>query len=167
MGQGTREDRFANVAAGQVTLSAANTLTFNEILTGVSLGQGVGMLIDQISYYLNDLLVTEMSALNDSCQFAVTTSNDVPDIEDAIDRRILDLFTVKSALVTTGGREQVSPKIHQFFPPLIIAAPRLYLAANSSNFGAVQTFQFRIYFRYVQLTAQQYLELAESFILVG
>lgn len=162
-----REDRFANIAAAEVVQSAADTLTFTEMLTGISLGQGVGMLIDEIDYGIKFSTFGFFATSADNLQIAITSSNDVLDIEDISDRRILHTFLMYHRFVTSGADYLFWPKVFQFFPPMIIAAPRLYLAMDSISLGTAGTARTRIYFRYVQLSAQQYLELAEAFILVG
>ena len=166
MGEG-REDRFANVAAGEVVMSAANALTFTELLTGVSLGQGVGMLIDQIDYYPTEATAAEMATSADALVMGVTTSNDLTDLDDYKDRRIVHVIRSEIQMTTSGAVYMKWPEVAQFFPPLILAAPRLYLAVDTSAYAAAATVRFRIYFRYVSLTPQQYLELAEAFLLVG
>jgi len=162
-----REDRFANIAAAEVIMTAADALTFTEMLTGISLGQGVGMLIDEIDYGTNKATFNLMNASIDAIHLGVTTSNDIDDIEDISDRRILHVTSMYMALVTSGIGYSTFPKVFQFFPPMIIAAPRIYLGMDTESLASAGTGRVRIFFRYVQLSAQQYLELAEAFILVG
>ena len=166
---GAREDRFANVAATTLTLSAANTLTFQEMLTGISLGQGVGMLIDEIDYSMSRTSLLELVADSDNVDIALTASDDIPSISDMGDRRIIHNFSLHSIMVgaVVGLNHVKMPFVHQFFPPLIIAAPRVFLAGVTAGAAAASVFQIRFYFRYISLTPQQYLELAEAFVLTG
>ena len=160
-----REDRFANVVSSAVTMSAANVITFNEMLTGISLGQGVGMLIDQIDYQMAASSAREIVAASDDATIAITTSNDLTDLNNYEDRRIIHSNQFVAVAVTVAPIQ--FPKVAQFFPPLIIAAPRIYLAMDTAGFGAAGIARLRIYFRYIALTPQQYIELAEAFVLVG
>lgn len=164
-----REDRFANVAAVRTVMSAANVLTFSELLTGISLGQGVGMLIDQIDYHLSSASERELVGSADSMVCALTTSNDITDISDMQDRRILHSMVKTPVVVGSVVSLVISlrPVVFQFFPPLILAAPRIQFGVDSAGFGAAGTVDVRIYFRYITLSPQQYLELAEAFILTG
>ena len=165
MPQGAREDRFANVMAAKIVMASVNTLAFTEILTGISLGQGVGILIDEIDYHFVSGTYRELITAADDLAIAVTTSNAITDIEDHEDRRIIHGMSLISVGVPVAVHQ--SPYIHQFFPPMIIAAPRIYLAMNTSGFGGPGTGFLRLFFRYISLTPQQYIELAEAFVLVG
>lgn len=162
-------DRFANIAAGDVTMSAANTLTFQEILTGISLGVGVGMLIDQIDYTPTSASIRELLGNADALFAAWTTSNGVSDIADASDRRVLHAFqeipTIVGAVVSLAQSRW--PAVYQFFPPIIVAAPRIFVAMNTSGAAAASRLRSRMYFRFVELSAQEYLEIAETFQLTS
>ena len=164
-----REDRFANIAAARVVESAAGTLTFTEMLTGISLGQGVGMIIDQISYYLNSAAIQDLVASQDAIVMGITASDDVADLTDVTDRRILHATHIETMMV--GAVVSLShlrmPFDYQFFPPMIFASPRLHLGVIGLNLAGAVTARCRIYFRYISLTPQQYLELAEAFVLTG
>lgn len=164
-----REDRFANIAASSVTETAANTLTFVEMLTGISLGQGVGMLIDQIDYHIGASALQDLVAADDTLEMAITASNDVSDLSDVTDRRIIHQMKVQAMIVgaVVSLSHIVQPYPWQFFPPLIIASPRIHLAAKGTSLVGAATVSTRIYFRYIALTPQQYLELAEAFVLTG
>lgn len=163
-----REDRFANVVSAIVN-TTADALTFTEMLTGISLGQGVGMLIDEIDYHPSNGALNLMTADGDSIQMGITTSNDILNLTDFEDRRIIHMSDIMRQDLGTAASAQIIflPKVFQFFPPLIIAAPRLYLAMDTSGLSAGVGGRVRIYFRYIELTAAQYIELAEAFVLVG
>jgi len=164
------EDRYSNLATIINTETAANTLTFTELLTGISLGQGIGMLIDEIDYYPAAGSLEDLIDPADQLRMALTTSNAITDIE--IDNRAVIHqmhLTIQGAVGTpaSGGEMRALPFKHQFFPPLIVAAPRLYLGVAGVSLAAATIVRMRLYFRYLELTTKEYLELAESFILVG
>ena len=146
------QDRFANIASGNVILSAANTITFDEVLTGISLGVGVGIISDA-----------------DNLSWGWTTTQDPTDLLDAADRRIIHSMGLTSmivgAVVSLWVHKQ--PFVHQFFPPMIFAAPRIFLGASSSGAGAAIQLRSRLYFRFIELSAQEYLEIAETFQLTS
>lgn len=163
------EDRYSNLASVSTLMSAANVLTFSELVTGISLGQGMGMLIDQIDYLRPTAGLLEMTAAGDAILGAWCTSNAVPGISSMADRRIIHQSSlVRMDFGTAASGEALNPiQVAQFFPPLIVAAPRLFFGVNSSGLASAATMQSRLYFRYVELTSQEYLELAETFLLVG
>lgn len=162
------EDRFANMASAKVVQSAANTLTFTELITGISLGTGVGMLIDQIDMIYTKETIALMTSDTDHVEAAWTVS-DAPTVLGVNDRRIIDYQQISRHDLGTAGTGILlkQPNIRQFFPPIIVAAPRIYLAMQSAGLASAGTLLSRMYFRYIDLTDKEYLEIAETFILVG
>lgn len=163
-------DRFANIGSAHVLQSSANAETFTELTTGISLGQGIGILIDEIDYYINQPTVELLIALGDELIVGWTVSNASGSIGVAQRRTIHVMAYRKGAIIGVGASSQeifVQPTVFQFFPPLIIAAPRIYLAVASTSLGSAADVNSRIFFRFTGLSAQEYLELAETFQLVG
>lgn len=162
------EDRFANIAAIGVTQTAANSTNFTQMLTGISLGEGRGIIIDQIDYMPINQAIDELLIAADQIRFGIFSSDSITDFEDITQRRILHSAYLKAAVSGTPASWNVikMPLVHQFFPPMIFAAPRLYAGVASAGFTAAITVYFRIYFRYVTLSPQEYIELAEAFVLI-
>lgn len=165
------KDVFANIIAQRVTETAANTLTFAEIATGIGLTQGVGLILDKLEWDPKTaaLAVANFNADADEIEVALTSSNALADLTGFNDRRIL----IKDGIYMHNGAAAISQQIMQkpfvkcFDIPLIVATPKLYLAVKSTGMAAANTIDFRLYFRYVDLKIEEYLELAESFVLTG
>jgi len=162
------DDRFANVGAAQVTESAANTITFQELQFPISLGAGVGLLIDQIDYYLtNDLVV----AAGDFVHMAWSLRDDVTTLVSSFNQRSIIHTCFKQIVVLSavGFETDRWPWTYQFFPPLLVAPNRgrLFLGVQGVSLSAAAIVQSRIYTRYLPLTDRDYLELAEAFDLIG
>jgi len=162
------EDRYTNLASAAVTETAVGTLTYVELLTGISLGQGTGMLIDQIDYMFGSGVLEDIIADGDELNAGWFTSNS-PSLFSLTDRRLIHQVRLSQTLVgaVVSQSHHKQPFVSQFFPPMIIAAPRLYLGIQSASIAAVANVVSRIFFRYIDLTDKEYLELAETFILVG
>lgn len=164
------QDKYANIARQDVLQSAANAETFEELQTGISLGQGTGMLIDQIDYYIPPATMELLLLASDQLICGWTTSDAAGALGN--DRRT-SLHVTQIALgpvigaAASAGTPFVTPLAFQFFPALIIAAPRLFLGMDSESIAAAGRCSSRIYFRYIDLSAQEYLELAETFVLVA
>ena len=170
MAAGRPQDKYSNLASATVTQTAADTETFAEMLTGISLGQGRGMLIDQVDYFFPQAVVELLSATGDNLRFGWTTSNATAALGALARTTIHMMQLMKGPIIGTpasGSELLVLPLSDKFDPPLIVAAPRLFVAVASTSLGAVASITSRIYFRYVELTDREYLELAESFVLVG
>lgn len=163
-------DRFANLAHVQVVESAAGTATYQELLTGISLGQGIGILIDQIEYFLGSGTIELLLAAGDEVSMGWTTSNAAGSL-GYDQRRTIHQANINAGTIVgtpaSGAGIIAMPLVYQFFPPLIVAAPRIYLATLGISLASVVTVDSRLYFRYTSLSPQEYLELAETFQLVG
>ena len=160
------QDRFANIAMVSATESGVTTLTYKELLTGVSLGASIGILIDQIDYFIPNTAFNSLVDDGDGLQIAWCVS-DTPTALVADDRSIIHMMEMTKELLTSGVAIDLSPKVFQFFPPIIRASPRLYLAVLGVATAAALTVQSRLYFRYIDLTTQEYLELAETGLVLG
>jgi len=159
-------DQYANIATASMTL-AAGALQFVEVQTGISLGQGMGLVIDEIDYYIESGAKEDMAANGDVISIAWTTSNSITDIPIS-NKSVIHQHQTQYYEQGTPANfcYETEPKVYQFLPPMIVASPRLYLAAVS-NAAVTGYIRSRFMFRFIKLTAQEYLEIAEAFILVG
>lgn len=165
-----QQDQYANMANIALTESAAGTLTFIELVTGISLGQGTGMLIDSVEYFLDDTTIEDLIATGDVVRIGLATSNSGANFTIS-ERTTIHLAEMRAGPIigtpASAGWVFVQPLKFDFFPSIIIAAPRIYGAIVSASLGQPAAGDLRFYFRYIDLTDKEYLELAESFILVG
>ena len=166
----TREDRFANMASASVQEAIAGTMKYTELLTGISFGAGIGLLIDKVSYQIGFGTLGNVSASGDVVQCGWFTAKNAIDF-DFNDRRLIDsvAFGYPATIGTPASNQQHTemPVVHDFSPPLIIATPRLFLGIKGLNLAGVADAVSRFYFRYQPLSDKEYLELAETFVLVG
>lgn len=163
-------DIYANLATIRVTESGANTLTFVELLTGISLGQGIGLLIDSLEYHLDAGVLADMAAAGDAFTMALCTNQTMTSLNPENPGLVHTTRIQMDGVIGTpasSGKFSISPIVYQFFPSIIIAAPRVYAAAAGISLASAGGFRMRIYFRYITLSSQEYLELAETFLLVG
>jgi len=149
--------------------AGAGVIVFKELQTGISLGQGMGILIDSIEYRVD---VTALQLMDDDGDYfigAVTVSDSVTTLGGSGKKQIIHQMQY---VRTDGGTAATSnyhkmPWRYDFFPPIIVASPRIY-GAFANNLGAsTQDLFIRVYFRYIELSTKDYLEIAESFVLVG
>ena len=172
MGQGIR-DRFANIATISVLESAAGTLTFQALNTNMGfLGrrdQALAMAIDELQYFSPASEVQKMSASTDAIRLALCVSNQVTDLEDISDRRILhsSMLTRLDFGTAASGWMFAMPLVHQFFPPLITAERTIFLGVKTTGLTGAGTHHLRILFRIETLTGAELVELAEVFRLTS
>ncbi|KKL28769.1 hypothetical protein LCGC14_2371810, partial [marine sediment metagenome] len=95
------EDRYTNLAAISVVEVAAGTINFSELLTGISLGQGTGILIDQIDYEIGTGHTELPIGAGDEIHFGWATVNSLT-ATVITDRRILHhMKLTMSAIIGT------------------------------------------------------------------
>lgn len=159
------EDRYSNILAGTVTETGANTITFDEINLPVSLATRRGILIDEVRYFPNAAALNDLVAEGDVITAGVVTSENVTDLNDPTDRRILDQFALTAHVNGTAASGLVAkaPYIHQLFPPIIFAGQRIFFALAGVGLDAAATMRFRLHYRFIDLTPAEYLEIAETF----
>jgi hypothetical protein len=165
-------DTYANIFTFAVTQSAANTLTFAELQTNLGIqpvrGSIVAMIVDSIEYDLTNGFA-ELAGDTDVVQAALTISNQVTDLTDMTDRRILHLSSIKrvDAGTAASSTHYVGPTRFDFNPPMIHAEKSMYLAVDSTSLANPCTIRCRGYYRLVTLTDAELIELTEVFRLVG
>jgi len=163
----TTEDRFTNILSANVTLSAADTSTYSEVVTGVSLGSGIGLLIDHIDYMPDVTSIALMTAATDSITMMwATSSNAAYSLGNSyvIDMNVMYRYDMGTA---ASGELVYLPISRYFTPPMIIATPRLFLYMSSNGLASAASGSCRIFFRYINLTDKEYLEIAETFSSIG
>lgn len=166
-------DRYANIASLSVTESAAGTLTFTELRTGIGIDasrkEATAILIDEIDYYLAAGTLNLITASGDDILTGITVSNAVTSISDIGDARVLhSQVTTRMDFGTAGnGILFKQPDPHQFFPPLITAERSIFLGLQCNGLASPGTISARLYYRTVRLTEGEFIELSEVFRLVG
>ena len=165
------KDKFANLV-NAIVITNGSSVVKNEVNTGVSLADGRGMLIDQIDYYYDTTVMADYvaGATSDYMKAAWFTQSPLAAADFLYNNsRCLHVYE-KQRLdlgVAAAGVFEHNPRVFQFFPPLIVAAPKFFFGCFGSSAIAGGTIYSRMYFRYVKLKPSEYLELAEAFILIG
>jgi len=160
------EDRFANVFSAEVTESAANTLTFAQLNFGITFRDKMAIVVDQIFWLLIGGVLDDFDAEGDGVSMALTTSDQVTDITDFADTRVLVLKMLRTITLGTMADSHIleQPYVSSFTPPLIVIPTRLYLAVWGSSLAAAAILRARIHFRTVPVsTEQQLTEVLETF----
>ena len=166
-------DLYANIITFDITQSAANVLTFDTVETNVGIDSsrrsGVAILVDEINYYIAAPAITEMTSVSDELIMGITISSGVTDLADMTDRRILDQVSLLRADFGTAAAAQIIqfPIQKQFFPPLIMAERQIHFGLASGGLASAARARCRIFYRSVQITAEQFVEIAEVFRLVS
>lgn len=171
MAKQSGRDTYVNLAFGDVTESAANTLTFSEIQTSISIFEKVAWVIARIEWYIPAAVYNLMSADSDLIQAAVTASNNLSDL--GLDSAsVIDLLEVQQEYAGTPANAfYIHNPIVRDFSTLPgggrIVAPRpLYVGLKMTGAATPGTISARIMFRQFVMTPAEYLELVDFYRIV-
>lgn len=167
-------DSFANIAAAGVTQTAANTMTFNKIESGISIGEKRAWVIHRIEYTFNQMLLTILTDDGDGMSLGFTTSQDVTELVDCGNPAVLDFIFVTYMEIgaPAGFGFQFSPHLVKDFSSLpgggLIVPPNpLYFAMDSSGLAAASNAQARLYYTILDLSPDDMWELMQARQIIG
>lgn len=161
-------DVYSNVIKKAVTMSAANTLTFEEIEIGLNLFDKVGLVIHRVAYEVGRASYLLLEGEGDDIAMAITLSNSVSSISPT-ERSTVDYERYQSIAYGTPANAETKkmPEIHDLsgLPGggLLIPPKPLYLAMTSTSLASACTGTVNIYFTIKQLKDADYFELLETF----
>lgn len=167
MAKQSAADKFCNTAVIQCTESAANTLTFKKLETGVPLFEKVAWLIHRLEYFINDISATQFNATGDYMTLALTASAAVATLTME-DPACIDLLQVRRSdfgAAANAGMD-VFPWVRDFTTlpggGIIVAPNPLYLAAKGAGLVAASASLVKILYTNYPLSPDEYWELVES-----
>lgn len=164
---GSKVDKFVNVLQQTITMSDANTITFQEINVGLNVFDKVGMLIHRVEVAISTASMNEMIVNGDVFRFSIVTSNllssitlEQPAVVDSVNLNVIPHGTPASAELfqnpiildyntLPGGGILITPK-------------PLYLALDTSGFSVPGSATVRFMFTIVDLKPEEYFELLEA-----
>jgi hypothetical protein len=160
-----KKDIFANVAHIEVTQSAANTLTFQKLETGVSLFEKLAWVIHRIEYFFEEPYAG-LDAANEEAIVAITTSDQITALS-LNQPTVIDMLKLEPDFGDrTGFQHWISPWTRDFasLPSggLIVPPNPIYLGFDSLGIAQAETCEVRIYYTNFPLAADEFWELVES-----
>jgi len=161
-------DKFANLAVINCTESAANTLTFKKLETGISLAEKVAWVIHRLDYIIASPEASTFSSTGDTIMFGLCVSNsfstisvDDPSILDYNARSRLDYGT--AATMIDFWRPAVRNDFTSFPSGGIIVPPvPLYCYAKGTGLDTAMTINMRCWYTLLKLSIDEYWELVEA-----
>lgn len=156
-------DIYANVAHIQVTESAANTLTYKKLETGISLFEKMAWIICRIEYFWS----AAYGASADGLIMGLTTSDNpstlTPDQVAVVDisrRHRSDFGTAANGYIFK------YPIMKDFTSlpgkGLIVPPNPLYLAAEGISQTVAQVLDVRLYYTAIELKGDEFWELVQA-----
>lgn len=160
-------DKYANVLTQEITMSAADTLTFQEVNIGLSLFDKAGILINRIEYDPGQGTLALMTTATDRFEMAVTASNTIANL--GIDQQaVIHRMRVQRADFGAAASGSVfqTPYVYDFSTlpggGVMITPKPWYIGMNSSGLASAATGNVRFFFTIVKLAPQDYFELMET-----
>jgi len=164
------KDKYANKFYGKVTESAANTLTFAEIQTNVSVFDKMAWVLHRLEFYIPKASFDLVTNTADVLDVALTGSENISSLE--LDNpAVIDRFHLFMKEATSVGFQFFQQPIIRDFNNMpgggLIVSPRpLFLAAEGVSLASPATVEVRGYFTTVALSADEYLELVDFYRIV-
>jgi hypothetical protein len=167
----TKQETYSNKFFGSVTQSAANTLTFSEITTNVDIFAKVAWVVERLEWYIDATSLTYFG-FGDTAQMALTASDNIatlllsnPSVIDLLEITIIEYGTSATCKV---WEKPIVRDFSQMGGGGMIIAPRpLYVGAVSVGLSDIGTFSCRGFFRQIQLTPDEYIELVDFYRIVS
>lgn len=162
-------DLFPNRALQGMTMSGADTLSFEQIRFSVGLFEGIAIVVHKIAYYPQLATLILMVANTDYIIMGLTTRDDLSSIlatnQNVIDTRMINPVIVGSVV---GINHIETPFVSDFSTMpgggMIIPANPLYLAMDSGGLGSAGVMRAIIYYTFKKLTDKDYLELLQTMV---
>jgi len=160
----TVTDRFANIANTTLTMSGANTLTFQQIQMGVGLFEGKAMVIHRVHFRPTAAACREMVAATDAMYLAITTSNRLSSIIDVTDPSIIQQFHIVGVGVALEPWKLPITADYTGLPGggKLVAANPLFAAMNTAGAAAASAVRVELEFSFIELSPAEYLEVIQS-----
>lgn len=168
MSAAVSKDKFANMALMKVVESAANTLTFLKLETGISINQKVAWLLSRVEYFLGTYGAATFNGDGDSvaCGLSVGNSWTTPAMNE---KAIVDIFSATryDYGAAASGFVIKDPVIRDLstLPSggLLVPPAPFYAFVKGVGLALPVTVYIRIYYTTIDLTTEDFWELAESF----
>jgi len=163
----TKKDKYVNVLNQTITMSAADTLTFQEISMGLNLFDKVGILIHQVRIDISNAALLGLAEDSDEIEVAMTTSNQLDSLS-LTQQAVIDRFSLKASEIGTAASLVIfrEPFIldYTMLPEsgLLVAPKPLYLGMETAGLASAASANIRLFFTVVQLKSEDYFELLES-----
>lgn len=158
-------DAYVNRAFIEVTMSAANTLTFEQIRFSVGTFEGYAILLHQIHFYPTETSLRELVAATDDMTIAVVTRDSLTSL-DPTEQSVISVMKICS--VAAGVESYTLPLVMDFTAlpekSILIAPNPLYIAMTTSGAVAASKLRAVMYYRFKKLSAAQALELLQMMI---
>lgn len=162
-----KADQWSSLFSISVTESAANTLTFKKLETGVSVTEKVAWIISRIEWFTSTL-ATVFDTTSDKLDMALVASNSVSDISDLTNPAVIALLEIlrQDYGTAASGGIALRPFITDFtnIPGggLLVPPTPLYLATKGTGLASASNTTIRGYYTAITLSVDEYWGLVQA-----
>jgi len=163
----TTKDKFVNMATIQLTESAANTLTFKKLETGISLFEKVAWIIHRVEYLFSAASYATFNGSGDVVEYGLAASDQITALA-ITNAAVIDYgFLARLDLGTAAsGNFYESPLIRDLttlpMGGILVPPNPLYLAVKGTGLSAATILTARFFYTTYVLTPDDYWELVEA-----
>jgi len=158
-------DIYSNRTTVRCSMTAVNTLVFQQLRFAAGLFEGVALILNRILWFPFSGTLRELVGAADHLQMALVTRNDLASI-DPTNLAVID----EKELVSVGAAVEryetplVSDWRNSPGGGLIIPANPLYLAMNTAGYAAVAEMNVVIEYQWKKLSKDESIELLQTLI---
>ncbi len=161
------KDLFAQLGYISITESGANTLTFNGLSVFSNILEPKGLIIHRVEYAVPVSAIALMTAAEDEIAMGLAGDDGLATValDDAgiYDYKALDRNDFGTA---ASGVLHVSPLVTDFTKlpggGILVPADRIYVYVQGAGLASAVTMSARFWFTIKDLSAQEYIELAQA-----
>jgi len=155
-------DLFVNRAYVTVTMSAANTITFEQIRWGVGTFDQTAILIDKIAFYPGGSL-DELQANTDVLDMAICARDTYTGL-DPVDQGIYGVVSLVGCGANTAPIKQPIELDFMDMGGLLLPPNPMYIGCNTAGFANAVTLRAIIYYRFRKLTDKESIEVLQTIL---
>jgi hypothetical protein len=163
----TGGDQFANQAIVSVLESAANTLTFKKLETGISIADKVAWILSRIEYFVSGMDAADFNGDADTLEFGLSVSAAFTTAA-LTETSVLDYNNVARRDIGTAasGFFLYLPWVKDFSSlpggGILVPPVPLYVFAKGTGLANAKTVVARLWYTNLSMTVDQYWELVEA-----
>lgn len=166
-------DKYANKATVNVIESAANTLTFNQLQTGVSVFEKMAFVVHEIRYEFSISAVNLIIGMGDSLTAAIVRSSQLTQLgmgqPEVLDKYAIYCTTHGAPASALHSNPAIGKQDFTGFPGggLLIPGAPIYAAVEGTGLADPGDCTITFYFTTLTLKADEYWELVEAYRIIS
>jgi hypothetical protein len=163
----SKTDLFANLAILTVTESAANTLTFKKLETGISVNQKIAWVVSRIEYFLSSLVAAQFNGDGDAISWGIcassTFANAIIEENSILDFNNYQRADYGAAAVSIFHKQPFLKDFASMPSGGIIVPPApLFGFVKGSGLVSAMTVAARIYYTELELAESDFWQLVQA-----